>query len=148
MSWKGCDSEQAEFIGQVGQIPLRASTHVGDHFTCTKAPELAARLEVESLGQSVEEPSGIEVSCTGGFNHVTNEFRCHVDTTRWRHNDRPFGTIGDRSQNAGLFKRIECFIQGLNLEQCLGFIGVGEGIDDLVPFDADDYVNALFVDQW
>ena len=28
------------------------------------------------------------------------------------------------------------------------FIGVGEGIDDLVPFDADDYVNALFVDQW
>ena len=28
------------------------------------------------------------------------------------------------------------------------YIGVGEGIDDLVPFDADDYVNALFVDQW
>ena len=28
------------------------------------------------------------------------------------------------------------------------FIGVGERIDDLVPFDADDYVNALFVDQW
>lgn len=28
------------------------------------------------------------------------------------------------------------------------FIGVGEGIDDLVPFDADDYVKALFVDQW
>ena len=28
------------------------------------------------------------------------------------------------------------------------FIGVGEGIDDLVPFDADDYVNALFVDRW
>lgn len=28
------------------------------------------------------------------------------------------------------------------------FIGVGEGIDDLVPFDADDYVNALFVHQW
>jgi len=28
------------------------------------------------------------------------------------------------------------------------FIGVGEGIDDLVPFDADDYVKALFTDQW
>lgn len=28
------------------------------------------------------------------------------------------------------------------------FIGVGEGVDDLVPFDADDYVNALFVSQW
>lgn len=28
------------------------------------------------------------------------------------------------------------------------FIGVGEGVDDLVPFDADDYVNALFVRQW
>ncbi|TAK15803.1 MAG: signal recognition particle-docking protein FtsY [Acidobacteria bacterium] len=28
------------------------------------------------------------------------------------------------------------------------FIGVGEGVDDLVPFDADDYVNALFASQW
>ena len=28
------------------------------------------------------------------------------------------------------------------------FIGVGEGVDDLVPFDAEDYVNALFADQW
>jgi fused signal recognition particle receptor len=28
------------------------------------------------------------------------------------------------------------------------FIGVGEGVDDLVPFDPDDYVNALFASQW
>jgi fused signal recognition particle receptor len=28
------------------------------------------------------------------------------------------------------------------------FIGVGEGVDDLVPFDADDYVRALFEAQW
>jgi fused signal recognition particle receptor len=28
------------------------------------------------------------------------------------------------------------------------FIGVGEGVDDLVPFDADDYVSALFAAQW
>jgi fused signal recognition particle receptor len=28
------------------------------------------------------------------------------------------------------------------------FIGVGEGVDDLVPFDAEDYVNALFASQW
>ena len=28
------------------------------------------------------------------------------------------------------------------------FVGTGEKIDDLVPFDADDYVNALFVDRW
>jgi fused signal recognition particle receptor len=28
------------------------------------------------------------------------------------------------------------------------FIGVGEGVDDLVPFDPDDYVKALFTSQW
>jgi fused signal recognition particle receptor len=28
------------------------------------------------------------------------------------------------------------------------FIGVGEGIDDLVPFSPDDYVNALFEEKW
>ena len=28
------------------------------------------------------------------------------------------------------------------------FVGVGEAIDDLIPFDADDYVNALFEEKW
>lgn len=28
------------------------------------------------------------------------------------------------------------------------YVGVGEGLDDLVPFDAPTYVNALFVDKW
>ena len=28
------------------------------------------------------------------------------------------------------------------------FVGVGEGIDDLVPFDPATYVEALFTDQW
>jgi fused signal recognition particle receptor len=28
------------------------------------------------------------------------------------------------------------------------FVGVGEAIDDLVPFSADDYVNALFEEKW
>jgi fused signal recognition particle receptor len=28
------------------------------------------------------------------------------------------------------------------------YIGVGEGLDDLLPFDAGAYVDALFVDQW
>jgi len=28
------------------------------------------------------------------------------------------------------------------------YVGVGEGLDDLVPFDAATYVNALFVDKW
>ena len=28
------------------------------------------------------------------------------------------------------------------------YVGVGEGIDDLVPFDADEYVAALFTDKW
>jgi fused signal recognition particle receptor len=28
------------------------------------------------------------------------------------------------------------------------FVGVGEGIDDLVPFSADEYVNGLFEKKW
>ena len=28
------------------------------------------------------------------------------------------------------------------------FIGIGEGIDDLVPFDAEAYVEALFTEKW
>jgi fused signal recognition particle receptor len=28
------------------------------------------------------------------------------------------------------------------------FVGVGEGIDDLVPFSADEYVNGLFEEKW
>ena len=27
-------------------------------------------------------------------------------------------------------------------------IGVGEGIDDLVPFSADEYVDGLFEEKW
>ena len=28
------------------------------------------------------------------------------------------------------------------------FVGVGEGIDDLVPFSADEYVDGLFEEKW
>jgi fused signal recognition particle receptor len=28
------------------------------------------------------------------------------------------------------------------------YVGVGEGIDDLVPFSAEDYVNGLFEEKW
>jgi fused signal recognition particle receptor len=28
------------------------------------------------------------------------------------------------------------------------YVGVGEGIDDLLPFDAAAYVDALFTDTW
>jgi fused signal recognition particle receptor len=28
------------------------------------------------------------------------------------------------------------------------YIGVGEALDDLVPFDAAAYVDALFIDKW
>ena len=28
------------------------------------------------------------------------------------------------------------------------YVGVGEGIEDLLPFDADAYVDALFTDKW
>jgi fused signal recognition particle receptor len=28
------------------------------------------------------------------------------------------------------------------------YVGVGEGIDDLVPFSADEYVDGLFEEKW
>jgi fused signal recognition particle receptor len=28
------------------------------------------------------------------------------------------------------------------------YVGLGEGLEDLVPFDVDDYVNALFIEKW
>ena len=35
-----------------------------------------------------------------------------------------------------------------DLKLPIRFIGVGEAIDDLVPFSPDDYVNALFEEKW
>ncbi len=35
-----------------------------------------------------------------------------------------------------------------DLKLPIRFVGVGEGIDDLIPFDAADYVNALFEEKW
>lgn len=35
-----------------------------------------------------------------------------------------------------------------DLKLPIRFVGVGEAIDDLLPFDAGDYVNALFEEKW
>src|ERR1043165_1468845 len=35
-----------------------------------------------------------------------------------------------------------------DLKLPIRYVGVGEGLDDLVPFDARTYVDALFVDKW
>lgn len=35
-----------------------------------------------------------------------------------------------------------------DLKLPIRFVGVGEGLDDLLPFDPDDYVNALFEEKW
>jgi fused signal recognition particle receptor len=35
-----------------------------------------------------------------------------------------------------------------DLKLPIRFVGVGEGIDDLVPFSADEYVDGLFEEQW
>jgi fused signal recognition particle receptor len=35
-----------------------------------------------------------------------------------------------------------------DLKLPIRYVGVGEGLDDLVPFAADDYVNALFEEKW
>lgn len=35
-----------------------------------------------------------------------------------------------------------------DLELPIRYVGVGEGIDDLVPFSPEEYVNALFEEKW
>jgi fused signal recognition particle receptor len=35
-----------------------------------------------------------------------------------------------------------------DLKLPIRYVGVGEGIDDLIPFSATDYVDALFQDKW
>jgi fused signal recognition particle receptor len=35
-----------------------------------------------------------------------------------------------------------------DLQVPIRFIGTGEAIEDLVPFSAGDYVNALFEEKW
>jgi fused signal recognition particle receptor len=35
-----------------------------------------------------------------------------------------------------------------DLKLPIRYVGVGEGIDDLIPFSAQDYVNALFQEKW
>jgi fused signal recognition particle receptor len=35
-----------------------------------------------------------------------------------------------------------------DLKLPIRYVGVGEGIDDLIPFSADEYVDALFEERW
>src|SRR4029078_12151746 len=35
-----------------------------------------------------------------------------------------------------------------DLKLPIQYVGVGEGIDDLIPFSPDEYVNALFEEKW
>ena len=35
-----------------------------------------------------------------------------------------------------------------DLKLPIRYVGVGEGIDDLIPFDADSYVDGLFEEKW
>jgi fused signal recognition particle receptor len=35
-----------------------------------------------------------------------------------------------------------------DLKLPIRYVGVGEGIDDLVPFSAEAYINALFEEKW
>src|SRR5207244_10419853 len=35
-----------------------------------------------------------------------------------------------------------------DLKPPIRYVGVGEGIDDLVPFDANEYVDGLFEEKW
>ena len=35
-----------------------------------------------------------------------------------------------------------------DLKLPIRYVGVGEGIDDLVPFSAEEYVDGLFEEKW
>ncbi|MGE3177527.1 MAG: signal recognition particle-docking protein FtsY, partial [Vicinamibacterales bacterium] len=35
-----------------------------------------------------------------------------------------------------------------DLKLPIRYVGVGEGIDDLVPFNAEEYVTGLFEEKW
>ena len=35
-----------------------------------------------------------------------------------------------------------------DLKLPIRYVGVGEGIDDLIPFSPQDYVDALFQEKW
>ena len=35
-----------------------------------------------------------------------------------------------------------------DLKLPIRYVGVGEGIDDLVPFSADEYIDGLFAERW
>jgi len=35
-----------------------------------------------------------------------------------------------------------------DLKLPIRYVGVGEGLDDLVPFSADEYVDGLFEEKW
>ena len=35
-----------------------------------------------------------------------------------------------------------------DLKLPIRYVGVGEGIDDLIPFSPDEYVDALFEEKW
>jgi len=35
-----------------------------------------------------------------------------------------------------------------DLKLPIRYVGVGEGIDDLIPFSANEYVDALFQESW
>ena len=35
-----------------------------------------------------------------------------------------------------------------DLKLPIRYVGIGEGIDDLIPFHADDYVKGLFEEKW
>jgi fused signal recognition particle receptor len=35
-----------------------------------------------------------------------------------------------------------------DLKLPIKYVGVGEGIDDLIPFSPQEYVDALFTEKW
>ena len=35
-----------------------------------------------------------------------------------------------------------------DLKLPIKYVGVGEGLDDLIPFSAQEYVDALFQEKW
>jgi fused signal recognition particle receptor len=49
----------------------------------------------------------------------------------------------DGTAKGGIAVAIAC-----ELKLPIRYVGVGESIDDLIPFSVDDYVDALFEQKW
>ena len=58
------------------------------------------------------------------------------------------GPCAPRVVEAGIRRAVIAVAIAHDLKLPIRYVGVGEAIDDLIPFSPEDYVNALFEEKW